>query len=104
MAENKITGHIVVESEEALRAFEREIHSLEQAFRDSGFEGAELDFSLSQGGGSGEGRRERPVFPNHNRGTGAEEAASRYDAAGQREFITGGVFRLNGRVQVNMLI
>jgi hypothetical protein len=47
MAENKITGHIVVESEEALRAFEREIHSLEQTFRDSGFQGAELEMSLA---------------------------------------------------------
>jgi hypothetical protein len=104
MAENKITGHIVVESEEALRAFEREIHSLEQAFRDSGFEGAELDFSLAQGRDNAESRQEYPVFPNHRRGTGAPEAASLYDAAEREEFITGGVFRLNGRVQVNMLI
>jgi hypothetical protein len=104
MAENKITGHIVVESEEALRAFEREIHTLEQAFRDSGFEGAELDFSLAQGRDNAEGRQEYPVFPNHNRETGAAEAASRYDAAEQQEFISGGVFRLNGRIQVNMLI
>jgi hypothetical protein len=55
MAENKITGHIVVESEEALRAFEREIHSLEQAFKDSGFQGASLEMSLaSDGRGAGE--------------------------------------------------
>jgi hypothetical protein len=47
MAENKITGHIIVESNEALRAFEREIHSLEQAFRDSGFAGASLDMALA---------------------------------------------------------
>jgi flagellar hook-length control protein FliK len=50
MAENKITGHIVVESEEALRAFEREIHSLEQAFKDSGFQGANLEMSLAADG------------------------------------------------------
>jgi hypothetical protein len=104
MAENKITGHVVVESEEALRAFEREIHTLEQAFRDSGFEGAELDFSLAQGRDNAEGRQEYPVFPNHNREAGTAEAASRYDAAEQQEFISDGVFRLNGRVQVNMLI
>jgi hypothetical protein len=55
MAENKITGHIVVESEEALRAFEKEIHSLEQAFKDSGFQGANLEMSLaSDGRGAGE--------------------------------------------------
>jgi len=45
MAENKILGHIVVESEEALRAFEQEIHTLEQAFKDSGFE-ASLNAAL----------------------------------------------------------
>ena len=52
MAENKITGYIVVESEEALRAFERELASLEKEFRDSGFEGAELKMSLSDGKGA----------------------------------------------------
>ncbi|MDR3333810.1 MAG: flagellar hook-length control protein FliK [Treponema sp.] len=53
MAENKITGHIIVESEEALRAFEREVHSLEQAFRDSGFGETSLDTALASGTGTG---------------------------------------------------
>jgi hypothetical protein len=53
MAENKITGRIIVESNEALRAFEKEIPSLEQAFRDSGFAGASLEMALSgEGGGN----------------------------------------------------
>jgi hypothetical protein len=51
MAENKITGRIIVESNEALRAFEKELHSLEQAFRDSGFAGASLDMALAGDGG-----------------------------------------------------
>jgi hypothetical protein len=51
MAENKITGQIIVESEEALRAFEREITSLEKAFVESGFEGANLEMSLAADGG-----------------------------------------------------
>jgi len=50
MTENKITGHIVVESEEALNAFRREISSLEQAFRDSGFSNADLNLSLTSEG------------------------------------------------------
>jgi hypothetical protein len=50
MAENKITGHIVVESEEALNAFKKEITSLEQAFRDSGFTNANLNLSLTADG------------------------------------------------------
>jgi flagellar hook-length control protein FliK len=65
MAENKITGHITVESDDALKAFEREIHSLEQAFRDAGFEGVTLDMTLASGGGAEGGQQ-------------AEEDASRF--------------------------
>jgi hypothetical protein len=78
MAENKITGFIVVESEEALRAFEREIASLEKAFLDSGFDGADLEMSLAA-----DGREAQQQW----QGTEASRtlpwqfAASRYDAA-----------------------
>jgi flagellar hook-length control protein FliK len=58
MADNKIAGHIIVESNEALRAFEREIRSLEQAFRDSGFDGATLEMAVaSESGQDGAGRQ-----------------------------------------------
>jgi len=78
MAENKITGHIVVESEEALRAFEREIASLEKEFRDAGFEGAELSMSLSDRGG------EQPWQETEDgRFLPARLAASRYDEAAE---------------------
>ena len=50
MADNKITGYILVESEEALNAFKKEIASLEEAFKESGFDGANLDLSLSDDG------------------------------------------------------
>lgn len=50
LAEKKIIGHIIVESNEALRAFEREIHSLEQAFKDSGFGETSLDTALASEG------------------------------------------------------
>jgi hypothetical protein len=43
-----------VESEEALRAFEREITSLEKAFVESGFEGANLEMSFAADGGGAE--------------------------------------------------
>jgi flagellar hook-length control protein FliK len=60
MSENKIIGHIVVESREALRAFEEEVHVLEAAFKEAGFDGASLDMSLASGNGSGgDGRGER---------------------------------------------
>ena len=78
MAENKITGHIIVESEEALRAFEREIHSLEQAFKESGFEAANLEMSLAaDSGAADQNRRGADAAPL----PGTIMAASRYDAA-----------------------
>jgi hypothetical protein len=54
MSENKVTGHIFVESEEALNAFRKEISSLEEAFRESGFTDANLNLSLTAGGQNAE--------------------------------------------------
>jgi hypothetical protein len=51
---NKVEGIITVESPEAMNAFERELESLEMAFRDSGFEGASLNMQMS-GGKTGNG-------------------------------------------------
>ena len=61
MAENKIQGHIFVDNEEALRAFEQEIKTLEQSFKDSGFE-ASLNAALDY---QNEGQRwkEKEVEP-----------------------------------------
>jgi flagellar hook-length control protein FliK len=104
MAENKVTGHIIVESEAAFRAFEREVSSLEQAFRDSGFDAADLDMSLDGGterGWNGE-EPDRPSLPK-------QLAALRYDTAFERlEQAAGeartGIFTQNGRIAVNMLV
>ena len=52
LTENKITGHIIVESNDAFRAFERELPVLEKAFRDSGFSETNLDMSFAQDRGS----------------------------------------------------
>ena len=52
MTENKITGRIVVDSIEALNAFRKELSSLEQAFRESGFTSADLNLSLTSDGQS----------------------------------------------------
>ncbi|MCL2180834.1 MAG: flagellar hook-length control protein FliK [Treponema sp.] len=51
LTDNKITGHIFVDSQEALNAFRREVASLEQAFMESGYTDANLDLSLTQDGG-----------------------------------------------------
>jgi flagellar hook-length control protein FliK len=60
MADDKIAGHIVVQTPEALRAFESEIRSLEQAFRDGGFGGASLDVSVSPDGGGNQNGGQNP--------------------------------------------
>ena len=78
MAENKITGFIVMESDEALRAFERELPVLEKAFKDSGFSETNLELSLAndEGNFSGqEGKRERDFST-----IASVMAASRYEA------------------------
>jgi flagellar hook-length control protein FliK len=77
MAENRITGRIIVESEEALRAFEREITSLEKAFMESGFEGANLEMSLAADGGGAEQWQEMEA----NQSLARIIAASHYEAA-----------------------
>jgi len=71
MTENRITGHIVVESEEALNAFRKEITSLEQAFRDSGFTNADLNLSMTWDGQGAQGQEEDTFTP--------RMIASRYD-------------------------
>jgi len=50
LSDNKITGQIIVESQEALNAFRKEIAALEQAFKDSGFADANLDLSFTADG------------------------------------------------------
>ena len=78
MAENKIIGHIVVETEEAMRAFEKEITSLEKAFEDTGFEGASLEMSLASDSGENQRQEAEAILPGHF-------SASRYDAEIERD-------------------
>ena len=81
MAENKITGIIIVESEEALRAFEKEVASLEKAFRDSGFAGADLEMSLAS---NGQEAQQQWQGMESTRTLPWQYAASRYDDAIER--------------------
>jgi flagellar hook-length control protein FliK len=100
MSENKIIGHIIVESREALRAFEQEAPVLEAAFKDAGFDGASLDMSLASGNGSdGRGERGGQDFLSSLR------IAARYDAAsGLAEDGSGskGMYTV-GQAAINML-
>ncbi|MDR2552757.1 MAG: flagellar hook-length control protein FliK [Treponema sp.] len=100
MADNKILGYIVVESEEALRAFEQEIHSLEQSFRDSGFADASLNAALDYRNG-GQRRRDDEADPFFSE----RLAASSYDAEADRgqADISGGYGSSVGFNAVNVL-
>jgi hypothetical protein len=103
MAENKVTGHIIVENDAARKAFEGELPSLEQAFMDAGFDGADLDTALAFGGGQnreGRGEDKRETGPFFSR----QLAAATYDASLEGEEGAGGdsgygIFR-----QINMLV
>jgi flagellar hook-length control protein FliK len=90
MTENKIMGRIIVESNEALRAFQKELPVLEKAFKDSGFMEASLDMSLAQDtaqnayGGGEYGQQQDGDFSPLDPALAAAIAASRYDYALER--------------------
>ena len=74
MTDNKITGFIVVESEEALNAFRKEIAALEQAFKEAGFTDANLDLSLAQDGRNERQQSEENISSPQFAASGYEEA------------------------------
>jgi len=92
MTENKIAGHIVVESDAAFKAFERELRSLEQAFLDGGFDGASLDVSVSADSGrdGAPGHRQAEVpMPFFSERTVASSYDVPADALGKTDPATG---------------
>jgi flagellar hook-length control protein FliK len=96
LSENKITGQIIVESEEALNAFKKEVASLEQAFRESGFTSADLNLSLTQDQRN-QGQQTPPSFV-------PRTVASRYDDSFEHTMpITMDVFAGQGHGSINML-
>jgi flagellar hook-length control protein FliK len=89
MAENKITGHIFVESAEAFSALKRELPVLEKQFQDSGFGKTSLEMSFS-GGNSSESFAGSGNFGPEQRSEGfsifeTAIAAARYDASLEAE-------------------
>jgi len=96
MAENRVSGLIFVDNEEALRAFEQEIHTLEQFFRDSGFE-ASLNAALDQRDG-GQRWKEKEVEPFFS-----GRFAASYEGSGSME-LSGGFSAGFGINAVNVLV
>ena len=104
MTENKITGHIIVESSEALRAFERELPVLEKAFRDSGFSETNLEMSLKQDGQNFSSQEQRQE--GNPSGVAPVFAASRYEAEADwvETSSAEGSATSPGRIPVNLLV
>jgi flagellar hook-length control protein FliK len=98
MTENKITGKIVVESGEALRAFEREMQSLEQTFRNEGFDGANLSLELAD---RDDPRNDEGGQPAAGIEFSARTASSRYDGAVDKVVYFGAA---HSAKQINVLI
>jgi flagellar hook-length control protein FliK len=111
MTENKIAGQIIVESDEALKAFEQEIRALEQAFRDSGFDGASIEMAVSRDGGeNGAGRQWQegeasPFFSERLAATNYDNASDILENEFLGDFIPGlGSGLLGDYIPVNMLV
>jgi flagellar hook-length control protein FliK len=66
LADNNISGKIIVESDAAKAAFERNLGQLQEAFKQGGFETAQLDVQVgggkANGQGGGEGRAAEPFW------------------------------------------
>lgn len=89
LADNSISGKIVVESDEAKSAFERNMASLNDAFRQGGFESAKLEVSVGSGnGGAGQqGKEPEPFWSERRRLESFDRAVPEsqgYAAAGRR--------------------
>jgi flagellar hook-length control protein FliK len=103
LVENKITGTIFVSSEEAYRAFEKEVHTLEQAFKESGFESADLNTTFA----SGDGRSGRQWDEAETSRYFSERfVAERYDAIEAEETVhaLGSGWEPEQRIAVNMFV
>ncbi|MDR0550593.1 MAG: flagellar hook-length control protein FliK [Spirochaetaceae bacterium] len=75
MEGGKISGEILVETKEALKAFENQVHEMERAFEAAGYDSARLSMSLAN---NGQGGAEQPQTWT----TSGAFAASRYGASG----------------------
>ncbi|MHB9291627.1 hypothetical protein Holit_00705 [Hollandina sp. SP2] len=107
LAEKKIIGHIIVESNEALRAFEREIHSLEQAFKDSGFGETRLDTALASDGRGGNPHQRDPEsgpFFSERFALSTYDTTSERNEEGERGLSTAGNRGLSGHSPIDMLV
>ena len=107
LSENKITGQIIVQSDDAFRAFEREISVLEKAFKDSGYSETSLDMSLAQDQwnfGQEEQGLEREHLPLNQLLASSRYETEDFSFQGEAGFPDGNPAASSGRKAVNLLI
>jgi flagellar hook-length control protein FliK len=80
LTDNKVTGSITVQSEDALKAFLQQVHGLEQTFREQGFNDAQINVNIGgqsagQGQGNSAGQDQGRYYPAQV----LEEAAGHYE-------------------------
>ncbi|MDP3179833.1 MAG: flagellar hook-length control protein FliK [Spirochaetaceae bacterium] len=95
LSDNNISGKIVVESDEAKTAFERNMAELADAFRAGGFDSARLEVSVGSGSGGGAARDEGGSGPFYSERLRSASASSAQPATAQAAYA-----RLGGSVDI----
>ena len=90
LSDNNISGKIVVESDEAKTAFERNMAELADAFRAGGFDSARLEVSVGSGSGGGAAKDEGGSGPFYSERLRSASASSAQPATAQAAYARSG--------------
>ena len=96
LADNGISGKIIVESDEAKNAFEKNMAQLQDAFAQGGFESARLEVEVGSGGsGAADGQAQQADGPFWSTRHGAESFARAVPEGGGQYVTAGGLTAVN---------
>jgi flagellar hook-length control protein FliK len=96
LADNGISGKIIVESDEARNAFEKNMAQLQDAFTQGGFESAKLEVQVGSGGsGAADGQAQQAEGPFWSRRHGIESFARAVPEGGGQYVTAGGLTAVN---------
>lgn len=96
LADNGISGKIIVESDEARTAFEKNMAQLQDAFAQGGFESARLEVEVGSGGsGAANGQAEQADGPFWSTRHGLESLARAVPEGGGQYVTAGGLTAVN---------
>jgi flagellar hook-length control protein FliK len=96
LADNGISGKIIVESDEARNAFEKNMAQLQDAFTQGGFESARLEVQVGSGGsGAADGQAQQADGPFWSKRHGLESLARAVPEGGGQYVAAGGLTTVN---------